>query len=316
MAEHPRYKIVVLTGPTGSGKSAISELIWNSRDLPPVEILTIDSRQIYKHMDIGTDKPSSEMQKRIPHHLLDIVEPDREFSVAEYRERAGMVISEICGRGHLPILVGGTGLYIRVLLRGLIDAPGKNPELRERLKRELEEDGPGALHRRLSVIDPARAGQIEATDGLRIIRALEIMESTPGKVSDKFAGHGFHDDPYDYLLFVLSTDRSRLYTLIDQRVERMISNGLFDEVAGLVKKYGEDAPALSAIGYRQIAAFLANKMTRMEAIDRIKRDSRRYAKRQITWFKKEPRAEWMEHDPLTPHLTARKIIDRIKVFLK
>jgi tRNA dimethylallyltransferase len=309
-----KAKILVITGPTASGKSALAYTICRQTRELNFEIVIADSRQIYSGMDIGTDKPSLLLQKEFPHHLLDIIRPDRVFSAADFRKIAAEAIQGILSRGAIPLVVGGTGLYIRVLLHGLVELPGADSAIREKLHLQLEEEGVGALYLRLQKLDPLRASQIQSNDSFRIIRALEIIEIGSENVSKQLEKHQFRNSDYAYRLFVLNVQREKLYNLIDQRVDKMISRGLINEVIELIKQYGPEAQAFNAIGYNQIIRSLQNRISRQEAIRLIKRDSRRFAKRQITWLRKEIDAIWLDHDPSEPGVCFQSIKKEVAAF--
>jgi tRNA dimethylallyltransferase len=308
-------RIVILSGATGSGKSKLAELMCLSNNFPVFEIVIADSRQIYRDMTIGTDKPAGPILTQIPHHLLDIVEPDRQFSAAEYREHADKAVDGILTRDAVPLFVGGTGLYLRVLTGGLIHQGASNPDIRKTLNRDLEKYGETRLYGRLKMMDPDRADSIHPKDTYRIIRALEMLAGGTNSVSAEFNQHGFQDKTYDYLFFVLNVSREILYKRIDMRVDRMVKNGLIAEVEHIINVYGKDAPAMSAIGYRQILQHLNGEITKQEAIRLIKRDTRRFSKRQVTWFKKEPHALWIDHDPDRAETSLDTLTSRIGEFL-
>lgn len=310
-----KQPIIIITGPTGSGKSNLIETIHARKDLNPIEIVTADSRQVYIGMNIGTDKPSQYTQQQIPHHLIDIVTPDRLFSAGEFLNRAQTCIRNIAQRNATPFIVGGTGLYIRSLIGGLATVPPENPELRESLRMLLQSEGADALYDRLVALDPKRANQIQKNDHRRIIRAIEIVETTGKPVSDVYEGHRFEESSYRVLMFVLNVSRSKLYSRIDDRVDQMLRCGLISEVESLISRFGQDAVGLEAIGYRQIRDCLLNKISQTEAIRLIKQETRRYAKRQLTWFRKEPLARWIDHDPDHPMSTISDMIQSIKLFL-
>ena len=309
---HPhKQPIVIIAGPTGSGKSAVSQKLYRLFEHPRIEIISADSRQIYRFMDIGTDKPKLEILKTIPHHMIDLITPDQEFSAGEYRTETLKVLKVIRQNKAIPVIVGGTGLYIRVLLGGLATDAGKNVVIRNRLHRELEEEGAGALHLRLSKLDPDRAKDINPEDTYRIIRTLEIIESGIDSPSQVFADHQFDDSPFLPLFFVLNVDRVKLYNRIEARVDQMVAAGLFQEVAMILSKFGEKAPGLTGIGYKQVVMFFKNLIGREEAIRLIKRDTRRYAKRQMTWFRKEKGVIGLNHDPDNSEITVESIKSNI-----
>lgn len=277
--------IVILCGPTASGKSSVACSLAEHFDF---EIVSADSRQIYRHMDIGTAKPTAYEQAQVPHHLIDIVEPDEEFSVAGYLDRAGKAITEITERGKLPLVVGGTGLYVRALTEGLADVPSSDEALRANLYRFEREEGAGSLYQRLQSVDSCQAEKIHPNNLVRIVRALEVYELTGVPMSEYQQQHQFGDAPYNVLKICLQWPREKLYARIEARVDQMISDGLVAEVEKLLASgFNSELKSMKAIGYREIIAHLSGAIPLDEAVALIKRETRRYAKRQETWFKKE-----------------------------
>lgn len=277
--------IVVLCGPTASGKSSLACSLTDYFDF---EIVSADSRQIYRLMDIGTAKPTAEEQARAPHHLIDIIDPDEEFSVADYLDRAGKAIVEISERGKTPLVVGGTGLYVRALTEGLATVPSSDELLREELHHFEREEGPGALYRRLQLVDPCQAEKIHPNNLVRVVRALEVYELTGIPMSEYQQQHQFGGAPYRVLKIFLQWPREELYARIEARVDQMITDGLVQEVEQLLTSgYNSGLKSMKAIGYREIIEHLSGETSLEEAISLIKRETRRYAKRQETWFKKE-----------------------------
>jgi tRNA dimethylallyltransferase len=309
-----KHSIVVLAGATGSGKTALTIALANSENVPDIEIISADSRQIYRGMNIGTDKVSSEIQSLIPHHLIDLINPDKRFSAADFVLRANRCIEDIVSRGKLPFVAGGTGLYIRALTGGLAGVAGPNSLSREKYKHFLKAHGNIALHELLKKKDHRRAADIHPTDTFRLIRALEIIDSGQENLSGILNQHAFEERPYRFLKCVLSVDRKKLYRRIEMRVDDMISRGLVNEVMDVRNEFGRDAPALDGIGYSQIGRYLDGEISLDEAIRIIKRDSRHYAKRQITWFKKEPKSLFIQHDPDSPEIAVGKLTDLIGSF--
>jgi tRNA dimethylallyltransferase len=286
-------KLVVILGPTASGKT---ELAVRLAERCAGEIVNADSMQVYSGMDIGTAKPSPEFRQRVPHHLIDIVTPDVNFTAADFRREAGRVIADILGRGKRVIVAGGTGLYIKVLLQGLADSPGGDEGCRDQLKAVAREQGNGELLRQLAEVDPETARRLHPNDQVRIIRALEVYRQSGIPISSYRDGHGFAGSRYHALKIGVKVERDELYRRIEQRVEGMIEAGLADEVAGLMAAgYGPDMKALRSIGYKEMCACLAGSCTLDEAVALIKRDSRRYAKRQMTWFAREPEIKWLDY---------------------
>jgi tRNA dimethylallyltransferase len=285
---------LVLAGPTAVGKTALAVAL--ARRLGG-EIIGADSRQIYRGMDIGTAKPTPEERAAARHHLIDIVDPDQTFSAAEYARAARGCIAEITARGALPILVGGTGLYLRAALRGLFEGPPADPELRERL-RELERTrGPGALHERLAEVDPETARHLSPRDIVRIERALEVYELTGRPLSVWHREHAFAERPFRTLYLGLTRERAELYRRIEARVVRMFQRGFVAEVEGLLAAgYGPELPAMSGLGYRTVVRLLRGDLTPAQAVIEVATQTRRYAKRQLTWFRKEPIDTWIRLD--------------------
>ncbi len=292
ISKHDRPKVIVLCGPTGIGKTELSlELAEEFGGC----IVSADSMQVYRFMDIGTAKPGLTEQARVPHYMIDVADPDEPFDAAEYAGRARACIDEIESLGRLPLVIGGTGLYIKALLHGLCRARPSSPEIRARLSREAEEKGARALYDRLSSADPETAGSIHPNDLYRIKRALEVYELTGRPISHYRRAHGFREDPYDALKICLSVDRQTLYERIDRRVDRMVSSGLLDEVRGLLKKgYFRELKSMNALGYRHMADYLYGELDWDEALRLMKRDTRRYAKRQLVWFRKDRELLWMD----------------------
>lgn len=260
------------------------------------EILCADSMQVYKRMDIGTAKPTSDERARVPHHLLDLVYPDQPFSAARYAEAFGRAAAEVHGRGRLPLVVGGTGLYIRSAVRPfLFPDVGARPEIRGQLAAQAQIIGPAGLHARLTIADPTAAAAIHPNDLRRIIRALEVYESTGRPISAWREEHRGSCSDYDPIYVCLTRDRAELYRRIDLRTDRMIAAGFPDEVRTLLEAgYGRDLPSMQGLGYRELAACLGGESTLAGAIEEIKRRTRNYAKRQLTWFRHEPDLQWLD----------------------
>lgn len=289
-------KIVMICGATGIGKTATA--ISLAAEFKG-EIISADSMQIYRYMDIGTAKPTPEEMARVPHHMIDIIDPDTPFDAAEYGKRAREHIVSLCQRRLVPFVAGGTGFYIRALIHGLCEAIPSRPRIRERLQTESLTTPPGALHERLSACDPETASKLHPNDTYRIIRALEVFEITGKPLSAHQQAHRFADSPFAYLKIGLHMERKALYERIDQRVEAMMTAGLPAEVQGLLNRgYASSLNAMRAIGYRHMADFLEGRLSLDEAVRTLKRDTRRYAKRQMTWFARETDIHWMEPDQL------------------
>ena len=287
-----RKKILTILGPTASGKTKVSLEI---ADILKGEIISADSRQIYRFMDIGTAKPGLEERKKIPHHLIDIVNPDEYFSAADYSTKAREAIKKILGRGKEPIVVGGSGLYLRALFKGIFMGPGRDEKLRSELKEKAEKSGVESLYKELEQKDPEAAKKIGQHNLVRIIRALEVYELTGKKISDLQKNGEYPPEEYNFVKIGIELSREKLYQRIDQRVEQMIKDGLVDEVKSLKKKgYDERFAPLKTFGYKEIYHYLDGKMSLEESIENIKLETRHYAKRQITWFKKEEGIFWID----------------------
>ncbi len=290
-----KSKIVIIAGPTASGKTEISIKLAEKFG---GEIVSADSVQIYRHMDIGSAKPSSAERARALHHMIDIRDPDENFSAGDYVREARRCVEDILSRGLLPIIVGGTGLYIKCLIGGMIEASETERRIRAKLL-DQEKYKEGALFQKLVEIDPEAARSIPEKNVYRILRALEIFESTGRKMSSLQKEHSFKDRPYHYIFFGLTLPRSRLYEQIDQRVDNMIKSGLVEEVARLHKYgYSAELKSMRALGYRHIGLALAGVIGLDEAVKLMKRDTRRYAKRQLTWFRSEPDIVWCDPDEI------------------
>jgi tRNA dimethylallyltransferase len=288
-----KIRLAIVLGPTASGKT---ELAVRLAELFDGEIVNADSLQVYRGMDIGTAKPSPELRSRVSHHLIDVVDPDADFSAADFRREAGRAIADIQGRGKKVIVVGGTGLYIRALLHGLADTPRVVNEIRLALEAEAKEAGGAKLLGRLAEVDPATAERLHPNDRVRIIRALEVYLQTGRPISHFRSEHGFSDDPYVCLKIGIAVARRELYRRIDERVDLMMAEGLVREVAGLLSAgFDPRLKPLRAIGFKEICAHLAGEYPLEEAIRLIKRDSRRYAKRQMTWLNREAEIKWVEY---------------------
>jgi tRNA dimethylallyltransferase len=286
-------RILVIAGPTASGKS---DLALELAEQLGGEIVCADSLTVYRGLDIGSAKPTPEQQRRVPHHLLDIREPTQPFTAADFRNEAGPVIADIIKRGKHPLVVGGTGLYLRVLLHGLTEAPGEHPALRRQLRQRAVLEGPETLLEELRQVDPETAARCHPNNLVRIMRALEVWHSTGSPLSDFHRRHGFHDDPYDALLLCLDLAREELYRRIDRRVESMLSAGLVDEVRGLLQAgLSADAKPLQAIGYKEVLAHLRNELPLEAMTELIKRNTRHLAKRQLTWFRREADVQWVAY---------------------
>jgi tRNA dimethylallyltransferase len=307
-------KVIILLGPTGVGKTAVSILLAKHLN---TEIISSDSMQIYKHMDIGTAKPSKEEQHTVKHHMIDIVEPWEFYSTGEYIKAVQPIMDSLHKNGKIPIVVGGTGLYIMAMTRGIFKGPSADWDLRNELL-EIEKGSPGYLYEYLKSLDPVAASKIMPTDTRRIIRALEVCLKTNSVMSEM---HQLLTQPlpYEFIKIGITRDRKELYMMIEQRVDKMIEQGLVDEVKRVMKlikskgyrqkaighRKGESLPiaycqlpmacsSMQAIGYKEIAMHLNGQISLDEAISLVKKRSRNYAKRQFTWFKKEEGIRWID----------------------
>ncbi len=301
MSEKP--KIIIITGPTASGKTGLSVQLALSFG---AQIINADSMQVYRYMDIGTAKPSLLERRGIVHHLLDVVNPDEEFNAAIYRQLALPIAKGLSEKSIHCFVVGGTGLYIRSLLGGLVDLPPVDPLLREHLHREYDRLGPTKCHQKLAELDPQRAKSVHPNDRVRIIRSLEIIKQTSSSSSDLLSRHQFKNREFTALTLCLKTDMEKLYKRINKRTEKMISDGLIEETAHLLEKgYGPHLKSMNAIGYRHILKYLKGEWSLEMAKETLKRDTRRFAKRQMTWFRAEPNPFFV--DPSNPGAVEKKI---------
>lgn len=299
--------LIVIAGPTASGKTGLSISLAKALD---GEIVSADSMQIYKYMNIGTAKPTEEEKDGIPHHMMDILEPDVNFSVADYCEMAHKVIEGIHSRGKVPILVGGTGLYIDSLVNNVdFDVDDENHEIRKELEMLAEERGVEEVHHILEEIDPETAKKYHPNNLRRVIRAIEFYRVTGKRISD----HAKEEKSlrYDVVYFCIDWDREVLYERINKRVDIMVEDGLVDEVKNLLKKgYDKNSTAMQGIGYKEFYGYLDGIKTLEETLEEIKQGSRRYAKRQLTWFRRNKSIHW-----ITPsdHMTedALEIINKL-----
>lgn len=289
--------LVIIVGPTAVGKS---RLALHLAEILGTEIISADSRQVYRGLDIGTDKPSPEDRHRIPHHLIDVVDPWEIFDAGRFQELADQVITRLHREGKIPLVVGGTGMYIRVLVDGLCPAPKADPSLRERLLEVERREGVGTLWRRLQEVDPAAARRIQPRDYPRVLRALEVYHLTGVSLSSLQVEWRSGRPRYRARFLGLTMDRATLYRRIEARVDAMVARGLEEEVRRLVAQgLDERYPAMRGLGYAQWLGYFRGEYSREEAIRRLKRDTRRYAKRQWTWFRRDPRIQWWEITPET-----------------
>ena len=285
--KNEKPKIVVICGPTASGKTALGIQVAQQAN---GEIISSDSMQIYKDMDIGTAKPTEEERAQAVHHLVDFVSPDERYSVADFKKDATEKIEDILSRGKLPIIVGGTGLYVNSLIH--------NIEYKEEItdieyRNELEKVDLETLYKQAMEIDPEAAARVSQNDRKRITRILEIYHTT-GKTKTQMEAESRQEVKYDYKIFVLTPERDKLYKRINLRVDLMMQAGLVDEVRELLKKYKEFPTAMQGLGYKEVKEYLDGEITEEEMIEKIKQESRHYAKRQLTWFRQYKDATWLD----------------------
>lgn len=285
------YPLVVVAGPTGSGKSQLAVQLARTFD---GEIVSCDALQIYRGMDIGTAKATPSEREAVPHHMLDLKDPCEDFSAGDYQRLARQALDGIRRRGRIPFVVGGTGLYFRALLLGLFEGPGRMKELRARMQKIARSRGAASLHRILLRADPVSANRISAADTVRIIRALEVYFLTGRPISwwqnqpaERLAG-------FRWLKLGIQWPRELLYQRIDARAAGMFERGLIQEVRTLLDRFPHDCNAFKAIGYRQVADYFAEKVSFDQAVEEVQRQSRRYAKRQLTWFRADPEIVWLD----------------------
>src|SRR6185295_16583570 len=307
--------VVVIVGPTAVGKSQVGIHLaqaWGT------EVLTADSRQVYRGMDIGMDKPTLEERQGVPHRLIDLVPPDQPFNVGEYRRQALMEIERLHREGRIPLIVGGTGLYVRALLRGLWEGPPADWDFRRTLEREASAHGPDILHRRLVEVDPESAERLHERDLVKIIRALEVHHLLGRPLSEAHRRHAFAERLFTPLVIGLIRDRPALCRRVDERVEAQLDKGLVEETRRLLGRgYGRHLGSTKGLGYHQIAGYLAGEYGFDEAVRRLKRDTRHFAKRQMTWFRKEPGIQWIcVQEGEQPATVAAQISQRLRDFLR
>lgn len=305
-------KVIVLGGPTATGKTDLAielALLVNG------EVVSADSAQVYRYMDIGTAKPTPEERRGVPHHMIDIVYPDEEFSVAQFKNLAEDSIRDILSRGKVPVVAGGTGLYISSLVYNIqFSDTICDWEFRERMNALAIKYGPGYLHDRLKEVDPVSAQRIHPNNVKRVIRALEVFETTGRPISEHQAESRTKPPEFDYLLFGLTMDRQMLYERIEKRTDIMMEKGLADEVAGILKMgYSKDLVSLQAIGYKEIAAAISGECSMEEAVENIKLGTRHLAKRQITWFNSMEGLKWLDTKALDRRAMLKILADSLNI---
>ncbi len=284
-------RIVLIVGPTGVGKTEVALALAQRLD---AEIVSADSMQVYRYMDIGTAKPTRAQREQCPHHLIDVVDPDGEFNAALFREAALKTIRDVYARGRNVLVAGGTGLYVKALTRGLFAGPARDAALRAELARAVSEHGVGPLFEPLRRVDPEAAARIHPRDRTRIVRALEVFHGTGKPLSRWQREHGFGDRPFEVLGIGLERPRPELYERLDGRCERMMAEGLLDEVAGLLDRgYAPGLRSMQGVGYRQAVECLMGGLSLPEALSSMQQATRRLAKRQLTWFRAQPDLQWL-----------------------
>ena len=307
--------LVVLVGPTAIGKSRIAIEVAQALG---TEILTADSTQVYRGMNIGTDTPSEEDRQRVPHRLIDLVEPDAPFNAGEFRRLALREIVRLYEKGLLPVVVGGTGLYVRALLHGLWAEPPSDRTLRRELEEEAQARGGESMYQDLGRVDPVTARRLHPRDTVKVLRALEVYRQTGVPLSKAHDEHRQRAASFRALVLGLTMERAVLYQRIDQRVEAELAKGLVDETRTLLAKgYSRDLVSMKSLGYRQVAGYLEGEYSFDEAVRRLKRDTRHFAKRQMTWFRKEPGLTWVEVQPgESVRSVSQRVVTRIERFVK
>ncbi len=289
--------LVLLAGPTAAGKTSLA--LGLAARLS-AEIVNADSMQVYRRMDIGTAKPAPSERKLIAHHLIDVADPDEPFDAAKYVELARPAVEHIRSKGKVPLVVGGTGLYMKVLTRGICWGPPTDQGVREKLLLDEKTIGLAGLFSQLSIVDPDAASRIHPHDRQRILRALEVFRITGVPLSDYQKRHGFSGQELAAVKIFIFREREELYARINRRVDEMISRGLEQEVRNLISiGYGPDLKSMQSLGYRQMAQYVRGELSMDEAVYLIKRDTRRYAKRQMTWFRADPGFTWFHADDLS-----------------
>lgn len=307
--------LVLLVGPTAVGKSEIGLRLAHALG---TDVLTADSRQVYRGMDIATDKPTPEQRQGVPHRLIDVVDPDESFNAGQYRRLALKEIERLYGDGRLPLIVGGTGLYVRALMHGLCDAPRADQAYRSSLLEEARTRGVRFLHGELMRVDPESAARLHPHDEVKIVRALEVYHLSGQRLSDVQRQHRFAEPEFSVLLIGLNRERAQLYRRIDERVESMFARGVVEETERLLAGgYGRELGAMKGLGYQQVAGYLAGEYDRAEALRLLKRDTRHFAKRQLTWFRKEPGLRWCElAERVRSEDVAEHLLEMIHAFLQ
>lgn len=290
--EKPKLPVVVIAGPTAAGKTAIAMEVHDQ--FPPAEIVSADSRQVFRFMDIGTAKPTPDELERHPHYFIDIKNPDEYFSAGEYGRLARKMCYEIASRGNVPLIVGGSGLYIRALIDGLFEGGGRDRSVKKHLEKRADGEGVAVLYQELKSVDKESAGKIHPNDRQRIIRSLEVWFTNGFPISEAFKKSSTVS-PFSPLMVGISRPRQHLYEKIDLRVDQMIKSGLIKEVMDLREKgYHQDMLSQRTVGYQEIHKYLETGSKIDEAVDSIKKNTRHFAKRQLTWFRRDQRVKWFD----------------------
>jgi tRNA dimethylallyltransferase len=310
-----RRPLVVLLGPTAVGKSRIGVLVAQHFG---TDVLTADSRQVYRGMDIGTDKPTADERQGVPHRLIDLADPDETFNTGWYRRAALAEIDRLYAESRLPFVVGGTGLYIRTLARGLCPAPPADQGVRAELMRMSQEQGRDRLHAELAQVDPATAARLHPNDEAKVMRALEVYRLSGQPMSDLQRRHGFQEAPFSTLLIGLQRPKAELYRRIEERIDWQLAHGMVQETRALLDRgYRRESGAMTGLGYRHVAAHLSGECDYAEMVRLFKRDTRRFAKRQMTWFRKEPGVHWISMERNEPlERIVQSIVSFIEQFLR
>ncbi|MBI1912202.1 MAG: tRNA (adenosine(37)-N6)-dimethylallyltransferase MiaA [Deltaproteobacteria bacterium] len=303
----PKTKLILIVGPTATGKS---DLAVELSTLFNGEIVSADSMQIYRYMDIGTAKPTREQRANAAHHLIDIVNPDEDYTAARYKKDASAKIEEISSRGKNIFVAGGTGLYVKALTQGLFEGPASDASIRQNLMEEAKTKGKEYIYEKLKEVDPISASTIHPNNLIRVIRALEVYNISGKTMSDFQREHGFSEEPFETLKIGLIKERDSLYRDIERRVDRMMEEGLLEETRRLLGMgYSSCLKPMCALGYKEMCNFIAGEYNLEKAVEELKKNTRHYAKRQITWFKKDNEIRWFHPDG------KKDIINLVKEFL-